>query len=360
MPSGSSDWDELFKLFQMGTMAGYHIEFEILINRVMGISENLLKSFYISGLKPALQCALLRSIPTTFGKAFSLARITEARFEDQQTSSFSNKTSSNNSGLQNQNLTTSRFTMSRQEPVDEAVFVKVNDETKGFSLAKSIEENNVFDATSSDQPAAGLEANKVVNGGDGEVKVLNWVQEAIDVESTFDNNSRDQASELETKVLVDGKQDDAKVVKVVGVADEQISDAQNVLEGNGVIGVGVNENNKRVDKEVQYFAYTLHVRDFEGVRNDTPVDMHRDFVMGWNNHHTYQSFRICVYDKYLLCFKVQDPEQTTQERGDEPNHILLVTIHHMLYPITVEVIHQVYSRREYVEKVVTFQKSAGF
>ncbi|GKE45091.1 hypothetical protein Tco_1472375 [Tanacetum coccineum] len=59
---------------------------------------------------------------------------------------------------------------------------------KGFSLAESIEENNVFGATSSDQPAAGLEANKVVNDGDGE---------------------------LETKVLVDSKQDDVKVVKVV-------------------------------------------------------------------------------------------------------------------------------------------------
>ncbi|GJW46762.1 hypothetical protein Tco_0078408 [Tanacetum coccineum] len=106
-----------------------------------------------------------------------------------------------------------------------AVFVKVNDETKGFSLAKSIEDTNVFDATSSDQPAARLEANKLVNDGDGE---------------------------LEMKVLVDSKQDDAKVVKVVGVSDEQNSDVSNVLEGNGVIGVGANENNKGVDKEVKH------------------------------------------------------------------------------------------------------------
>ncbi|GJT09718.1 polypyrimidine tract-binding protein homolog 3 [Tanacetum coccineum] len=33
--------------------------------------------------------------------------------------------------------------------------------------------------------------------------------------------------------------------------------------------------------------------------------------------------------------QVQDLEQTTQGRGDEPNRILLVTIHHMLYHITV-------------------------
>nr|GEV75769.1 AIG1-like protein [Tanacetum cinerariifolium] len=173
---------------------------------------------------------LLRSNPTTLGEAFFLARITEAHFEDQRSYSFNNKTTSNNSGLQNQNLTTSRFTMSRQEPIDEAIFVKVNDETKRFSLAESIEENNAFDATSSDQSAAGLEANKVVDD--------------------------DQASELETKLLVDGKQD---AVKVVGVADEQNNDEPNALEGNGVIGVGVNENNKGVDKEVKYSVYTLHV-----------------------------------------------------------------------------------------------------
>nr|GEX37882.1 AIG1-like protein [Tanacetum cinerariifolium] len=88
------------------------------------------------------------------------------------------------------------------------------------------------------------------------VKVLNWVQQAIDVESTSDNDARDQASELETNVLVDGKQDDSKVV---GVAEEQNSDEPNVLEGNGVIGVGVNENNKGFDKEVHYSIYTLHV-----------------------------------------------------------------------------------------------------
>ncbi|GJW03799.1 hypothetical protein Tco_1562655 [Tanacetum coccineum] len=116
-----------------------------------------------------------------------------------------------------------------EELVDEAVFVNVNYETKGFSLEESIKKNNTFDATSSDQSTTGLEANKVVNDADGE---------------------------LETKVVVDGIQDDAKVM---GVADEQKSDEPNVLEGNEVIGVGINENNKGVDKEVQYSVYTLHV-----------------------------------------------------------------------------------------------------
>ncbi|GJT98703.1 hypothetical protein Tco_1094221 [Tanacetum coccineum] len=82
MASGGIDRDAeyaLLKLLQMGTVAEYQMEFEMLIERVTGISESLLKSFYNSGLKPALQCALLRSNPKTLDEAFSLARATETR-----------------------------------------------------------------------------------------------------------------------------------------------------------------------------------------------------------------------------------------------------------------------------------------
>ncbi|GJW47019.1 hypothetical protein Tco_0078665 [Tanacetum coccineum] len=82
MASGSNDRDALANLLQMGMMAKYQSVFENLINRVTRIPEFLLKSFYISGLKPALQWVLLRSRPTTLGEAFSLARITEAGFEE--------------------------------------------------------------------------------------------------------------------------------------------------------------------------------------------------------------------------------------------------------------------------------------
>ncbi|GJZ69169.1 hypothetical protein Tco_0632719 [Tanacetum coccineum] len=74
----------LSKLLQMGTVAKYESEFVILANQVMGISANLLKSFYISRLKLELQWELFRSMPTTLGEAFSLARIVEARFEDER------------------------------------------------------------------------------------------------------------------------------------------------------------------------------------------------------------------------------------------------------------------------------------
>nr|GFC08020.1 hypothetical protein [Tanacetum cinerariifolium] len=58
--------------------------------------------------------------------------------------------------------------------------------------------------------SVGLEANKVVDGDDLESS-----------ESTYDNDARDQVSKLEMKVLVDGKQYEAKVVKLVVVAIEQ-------------------------------------------------------------------------------------------------------------------------------------------
>ncbi|GJS48645.1 hypothetical protein Tco_0598766 [Tanacetum coccineum] len=84
MASGGSDQDAedaLSKLLQMGTVVEYHNYFEMLINRVTGISESLLTSFYISGLKLTIQIGLLRARPINLGETFSLARIIKARFE---------------------------------------------------------------------------------------------------------------------------------------------------------------------------------------------------------------------------------------------------------------------------------------
>ncbi|KAF9687065.1 hypothetical protein SADUNF_Sadunf02G0055000 [Salix dunnii] len=67
-----------------------------------------------------------------------------------------------------------------------------------------------------------------------------------------------------------------------------------------------------------------------------------------------------VYVQFSSHQELTTMDQNTQGRGDEPNRILLITIHHMLYPITVEVLHQVFSPHGFVEKIVTFQKSAGF
>ncbi|KAM7278929.1 hypothetical protein ACFE04_006063 [Oxalis oulophora] len=67
-----------------------------------------------------------------------------------------------------------------------------------------------------------------------------------------------------------------------------------------------------------------------------------------------------VYVQFSSHQELTTVDQNTQSRADEPNRILLVTIHQMLYPITVDVLHQVFSPYGTVEKVVTFQKSAGF
>ncbi|GKC28405.1 hypothetical protein Tco_1035699 [Tanacetum coccineum] len=85
MASDDSDQDAryvLSKLLQRGTVAEYENEFLMLIKEVTGISESLLKSFNISGLKLALQCALLRSNPATLSEAFLSARATKARFAE--------------------------------------------------------------------------------------------------------------------------------------------------------------------------------------------------------------------------------------------------------------------------------------
>ncbi|XP_051207673.1 polypyrimidine tract-binding protein homolog 3 isoform X2 [Lolium perenne] len=56
----------------------------------------------------------------------------------------------------------------------------------------------------------------------------------------------------------------------------------------------------------------------------------------------------------------QSSHGRNSDQDSEPNRILLATIHHMMYPITVEVLHQVFKAYGFVEKIVTFQKSAGF
>ncbi|GJS17700.1 hypothetical protein Tco_0412172 [Tanacetum coccineum] len=172
----------------MGTVAKYQNEFEMLIKRVTGISEFLLKSFYISELKPALKIELLRARLTTLVEAFSLAHMTEARFEEERTTT-----------------------------------TIVNPNDLNIEIPDQVLEESILHTSDK-----------------GEI--------------TSDNDARDQASEVEMKVLVDGKQDDTKVV---GVAVEQKNDKPNVLEGNGVIGVGVNEINKWVDKEVHILFITL-------------------------------------------------------------------------------------------------------
>nr|GEW83918.1 reverse transcriptase domain-containing protein [Tanacetum cinerariifolium] len=94
----------LSKLLQIGTVAEYESEFVVLANRVTRISESLLTSFYISGLKLTLQIDLLRARPITLGEVFALARITDARFEDERATTVIAKPNNLNIAVQVQDI----------------------------------------------------------------------------------------------------------------------------------------------------------------------------------------------------------------------------------------------------------------
>eukprot|EP00271_Cylindrocystis_brebissonii_P014274 TRINITY_DN35583_c0_g1_i1.p1 TRINITY_DN35583_c0_g1~~TRINITY_DN35583_c0_g1_i1.p1 ORF type:complete len:520 (-),score=99.15 TRINITY_DN35583_c0_g1_i1:640-2085(-) len=53
------------------------------------------------------------------------------------------------------------------------------------------------------------------------------------------------------------------------------------------------------------------------------------------------------------------PRGRQGDMDQQPNRILLVTIHNPLYPIDVNVLQQVFSPHGFVEKIVTFTKAAG-
>ncbi|KAH9765934.1 hypothetical protein KPL70_002017 [Citrus sinensis] len=83
---GASLYDDpqgnLSKLSQTTTVAEFQTAFEDLMNRVTGISEPLLISFFITGLKPDIRCELLFARPSSLMEAFALAPAYEARAEE--------------------------------------------------------------------------------------------------------------------------------------------------------------------------------------------------------------------------------------------------------------------------------------
>ncbi|KAL3647934.1 hypothetical protein CASFOL_008902 [Castilleja foliolosa] len=80
------------------------------------------------------------------------------------------------------------------------------------------------------------------------------------------------------------------------------------------------------------------------------IDDWNDFVRKFK-----QRFTSPYYVDYFDRLKMSKPP-----REEEPSRILLVSIHNMLYPMTVEVLHQVFDPHGVVDKIVILQKSAGF
>ncbi|XP_019157662.1 PREDICTED: uncharacterized protein LOC109154292 [Ipomoea nil] len=72
---------QLSKLTQIGTMVEYQSQFEKLLNKVTGISEEMLISMFIAGLKPYLEQELLLAKPATLEEAFALAKMFAGKHE---------------------------------------------------------------------------------------------------------------------------------------------------------------------------------------------------------------------------------------------------------------------------------------
>ncbi|GKC93998.1 hypothetical protein Tco_1159440 [Tanacetum coccineum] len=151
MASDSSDQDAryaLSKLLQIGTVVEYESEFVVLANRVTRISESLLTSFYISGLKLTLQINLLRARPKTLGEAFALARITEARFEDERATIVIAKPNDLNIAVQVQDIEeTTLHTLDKVEAVSTSMVAtyKKHGYQDGFCMVATYEEQECQD-----------------------------------------------------------------------------------------------------------------------------------------------------------------------------------------------------------------------
>lgn len=85
---GASQFEDyegkLSKLTQMTTVAEFQSEFEDLMNKVRGIPESLLVSFFITGLKPNLKREVQLNIPNTLEETFSLPRVYEEKYNESQ------------------------------------------------------------------------------------------------------------------------------------------------------------------------------------------------------------------------------------------------------------------------------------
>ncbi|OMO72818.1 Retrotransposon gag protein [Corchorus olitorius] len=72
----------LFKLHQKTTVAQYQKDFEILANRVQGLTDKHLLNLFIAGLKPEIQREVIMFTPTTHYQALELAFMQEAKLSE--------------------------------------------------------------------------------------------------------------------------------------------------------------------------------------------------------------------------------------------------------------------------------------
>ncbi|XP_045809999.1 uncharacterized protein LOC123904368 [Trifolium pratense] len=105
---------ELSKLSQTGSVVEFQAQFEDLMNKVNGISEPLLISFFITGLKRNLRRELQFHRPPTLMEAFAMARAYEARLDDNP--GFSKNGSRQPTSPLNSNTSTQPISLTQNPP----------------------------------------------------------------------------------------------------------------------------------------------------------------------------------------------------------------------------------------------------
>eukprot|EP01114_Cavostelium_apophysatum_P000942 TRINITY_DN1081_c0_g1_i1.p1 TRINITY_DN1081_c0_g1~~TRINITY_DN1081_c0_g1_i1.p1 ORF type:complete len:542 (+),score=117.86 TRINITY_DN1081_c0_g1_i1:243-1868(+) len=73
----------------------------------------------------------------------------------------------------------------------------------------------------------------------------------------------------------------------------------------------------------------------------------------------YDSIQASIRGKPIY-FQYSNRESLNDVPVDNPSRILLVTVLNLVYPVTIDVLHQVFSKFGVVQKIVIFQKNAGF
>ncbi|GJR07560.1 myosin heavy chain-related protein [Tanacetum coccineum] len=215
----------LSKLLQLGTVEDYQGEFEKLMNQVTGISDSLLISFYISGLKLHLQRELLASKPLTLGYVFLLARMIEARLEDNRSTATIAKP---NDLVQAQHLEETTFHKSNKVKETEArVEATVHKENATTEKEETIKETTdtltpLQSEVASLEAKGSLDANEEIKKDHTLVHELEKQVEKLPMELQLKNNVR---GALETKDSLHDLQE-VKTKRALKIDDEEFKKAK--------------------------------------------------------------------------------------------------------------------------------------
>ncbi|GJT61151.1 myosin heavy chain-related protein [Tanacetum coccineum] len=191
----------LSKLLQQWTVEDYQREFEKLMNRVTGIPDSLLTSFYIFGLKLHLQQELLASKPLTLGYVFLLARMIEACLEDNRSTTTIAKP---NDLVHVQHLEETTFHKSNKvEETEARIEVTVHNKKATTEKEKTIKETtdtltSLQSEVASLEAKRSLDANEEVKKSHTRVHGLEKQDEKLLIKLQLNNNFREA---LETKDL---------------------------------------------------------------------------------------------------------------------------------------------------------------